>query len=305
MLKLLIKRAASACLLLSMLLAWGIVYVRGADSAPSAATEVELGEALASVNGVRIERELFDAEFQRIASFSTAADRGALAVDVLRYLIESELILQFAAANELVADDDEVNAEVASLTDNLGARRWRAWLAENRYTQAEYRAAVELQFVRKAVRAFVTSQLQDEAAHIRARHILVAREGEARRVLKRLAEGESFALLAAQLSLDASTKSFGGDLGWFVRGELLDPSLGEAAFSQHLGEIGGPIATRLGYHIIQVVGKAERPIEAGRLPNIAENIFQLWLEARITDADIRLNLEALDAIAASSPGQAE
>ena len=34
------------------------------------------------------------------------------------------------------------------------------------------------------------------------------------------------------------------------------------------------------------------------MPNIAENIFQLWLEAQVANADIRLNLAALNAIAA-------
>lgn len=300
---LLIKPAISFCLLLCLLLVSGIVPASAADSA--AATEVELGEALASVNGVLIERESFDAEYQRLASFSTAADPDALAVDVLHYLIEAELILQFAAANALDVDDEVVDAEVASFRDNLGARRWRAWLSENLYTEAEFRAAIQLQFARSAVRAFVTAHLRDEAPHVRARHILVARESEAEQVLVRLLEGESFAALAARLSLDVSTSAFGGDLGWFVRGELLDPSLGDAAFSQSPGEIGGPIAIRLGYHILQVVGKAEREIEAGRLPNIAENIFQLWLEAQVEVADIQLNLEALDAIADVSPGQAE
>ena len=298
------SRAASFCLLLCLLV-WGAMTVQAADSTEASATEIDPGEALASVNGVLIQRERFDAEFQRVVSFSTAADPGALAVDVLHYLIEAELIRQYAAAKDLQVDDEDVDAEVASLKDNLGARRWRTWLTENLYTEAEFRAAMKLQFVSSAVRAHVTSHLQDEVAQVRARHILVAQESEAEQLLERLADGEGFALLAGQLSLDVSTKAYGGDLGWFVRGELLDPGLGDAAFSQSLGEIGGPISTRLGYHILQVVAVAERPIEAGRLPNIAENIFRLWLEAQVEAADLWLNLEALDAIAESSPRLAE
>lgn len=298
-----IVRAIAFCQFLCLMLAAGLAPVQASDSA--AATEVDLGEALASVNGVLIEREPFDAEYRRVASFSTAADPGALAVDVLHYLIDAELILQFAAANALEVADETVEAEVASLQANLGARRWKRWLRDNLYTEAEFREAIRLQTVRSAVRAFVTAHLQEEVEHIRARHILVATESQADRVLRRLAAGESFALLAARLSLDVSTRDFGGDLGWFVRGELLDSSLGDAAFSQQLGEISGPIGTRLGYHILQVVGRAERKIEVGRLPNIAENIFQLWLEEQLKQADIRLNLEALDAIAAVSPQPAE
>lgn len=298
MLNLPIKRAASVCIVLSLVVVWGLVSVQASDSL--ATMEVELGDAMASVNGVLIKRARFDAEYQRVASFSAAVDHAALIADVLHHLIESELIRQFAQANDLEVEDADVDAEIASIQDNLGARRWMHWLRENRYTEGEFRAAIRLQLVRSQVRAFVTSHLRDEARHVRARHILVARESEAQHVLERLARGESFAALAAQLSLDVSTKAYGGDLGWFVRGELLDPGLTEAAFSQTLGEIGGPINTRLGYHVLQVVGLAERRIEAGRLPNIAENIFQLWLEALVEQADLRLNLEALDAVAASS-----
>ena len=301
----LFKRAASRYIWLALLLLSCLITAQAADSADVAVTEVELGEAMASVNGVNIERAKFAAEFQRVESFSTAADRGALAADVLQYLIEAELILQFAAANDLAVDDEDVDAEFASLKDSLGARRWRTWLADNHYSESAFWDAIRLQYVRSAVRTFVTSHLQDEVQHVRARHILVASEGEAEQLLERLENGESFARLAARHSLDVSTKSFGGDLGWFVRGELLDPTLGAAAFSQRLGEIDGPIGTRLGYHILQVVAKAERPIEAGRLPNIAENIFQLWLEAQVEAADILLNLDALNAIAAPSPQPAE
>ncbi len=303
MLNLPIKRVALTCILLSLVWAWGLVSIQASDGA--AVTEVELWEAMASVNGGDIKPELFEAEYQRVAAFSTAADPGALAVDVLRYLIEAELILQFAAANALEVDDHIIDAEIASLRDNLGAGRWRVWLSENLYTEAEFRAAMRLQFARKAVRDFVTAHLRDEVEHVRARHILVARESDAARVLQRLVEGESFARLAAQLSVDVSTSAFGGDLGWFVRGELLDPTLGAAAFSQQPGEIAGPIATRLGYHILHVVGRAERKIEPGRLPHVAENIFQLWLEAQVERAEIRLNLGVLNAFAAASARPAE
>ena len=99
-------------------------------------------------------------------------------------------------------------------------------------------------------------------------------------------------------SLDVSTKAFGGDLAGSSAANCWIRHWARR-LSRNVYEFGGPISTRLGYHILQVVGRAERPIEAGRLPNIAENIFQLWLEAQVEGADIRLNLEALNAIAES------
>ena len=74
MLNPLTKREAALCLSLCLLLGWGLVIGQASDSAPAAPTTVELGEALASVNGALIEREQFDVEFQRLAAFATAAD---------------------------------------------------------------------------------------------------------------------------------------------------------------------------------------------------------------------------------------
>ena len=293
------------CPLLSVFLFLPLAPLQAADSDPppmeTSDTVAELGDDLASINGVLIERESFDAAFARIAAFSTAADPNTLALDVVNNLVYEQLILQFAESNELVVDAETVNAEVASLKDNMGEDRWEAWLAENLYSEDEFWNAIHVHFVTLAVRDHVTAHLQGAVEHVRARHILVARESEAQHVIDRLEAGDSFAALAASFSLDVSNRDYGGDLGWFIRGELLDPRLGEAAFSQALGEIGGPITTRLGYHVLQVIGAAERRIEAGRLPYLTENIFNLWLEAQVEAADIHLNLEALDTLGLATP----
>ena len=274
--------------------------LQAADSAPilisSDSAEIAFGDALVLVNGVPIAREHFDTDFARVAAFSTAADPETLALDVLHRLIDEQLILQFAANNNLVVDDDAVDSEIASLKVNMGAGRWEGWLAENLYTADEFWDAIHKQFVKLAVREHVTAHLHRAVLHARARHILLTREAEAQQVIERLRAGEGFGALAAALSRDVSTRDYGGDLGWFIPGELLDPRLGAAAFSQALGEIGGPIATRLGYHVLQVLGRAERNIEAGRLPYLTENVFNLWLEEQLNAADIRFNLEALDSL---------
>lgn len=271
-----------------------------ADSEPLALledeTKVRYDDSLVLVNGARIERGRFEAAFARIASFSNAADPRILALDVLNGLIDDELILQFATENSLAADDHAVDTEIASLKASTGADRWDDWLVENLYTADEFWRAVHLHFTTLAVREQVTAHLHGRVLHARARHILTPRESEALVVIQRLRAGESFGVLAAELSLDVSTRDYGGDLGWFIRGELLDPRLGEAAFAQALGEISGPIATRLGYHVLQVIGRAERSIEAYRLPHLLENVFNLWLEEQLAAADIRINLEALESL---------
>lgn len=274
-----------------------------ADSEPAETAEarIELGDALVSVNGSLIERARFDSAFARLAAFSNAADPNTLALDVLNSLIEDELILQFARENDLEADEEAIEGEIKRLEESTGADGWEAWLVHNQYTADEFRDELRQHLVTMAVREQVTAHFYGDVPHVRARHILVARESETRSVMRRLRAGESFAALAAAHSLDVSTREFGGDLGWFVRGELLDRRLGEVAFSQEFGEISGPIATRLGYHVLQVIGRAERGIEPGRLPHLIENSFNLWLEAQLENANIRFNLGAIDKLPGARP----
>ena len=97
---------------------------------------------------------------------------------------------------------------------------------------------------------------------IKARHILLkvspdASESEktetkekALSLLKRLKDGEDFAALAKKYSQDPAA-SKGGDLGYFTRGQMVKP-FEELAFSLKKGELGGPVKTQFGWHIIRV-----------------------------------------------------
>ena len=97
---------------------------------------------------------------------------------------------------------------------------------------------------------------------IKARHILLkvspdASESEeteikekALSLLKRLKNGEDFAALAKKYSQDPAA-SKGGDLGYSTRGQMVKP-FEELAFSLKKGQIGGPVKTQFGWHIIRV-----------------------------------------------------
>lgn len=85
---------------------------------------------------------------------------------------------------------------------------------------------------------------------IRASHILVKSEEKAKEILEELNNGADFAELARKQSICPSSKK-GGDLGYFTRGKMVKP-FENAAFSLKKGEIGGPVKTEFGYHIIKV-----------------------------------------------------
>lgn len=113
---------------------------------------------------------------------------------------------------------------------------------------------------------------------VRARHILVALtpggENEAdalkraEEILARIRAGEDFATLASQLSEDLGTKPRGGDLGFITPGRMV-PEFDKAVFALKPGEVGGPVKTSFGYHLIKVEGRLDpspRPYEVAREP---------------------------------------
>src|SRR5207237_1252844 len=100
-----------------------------------------------------------------------------------------------------------------------------------------------------------------------ARHILVATEPFAERLVRRLDKGEKFDVLAKQESMDSS-KSNGGDLGWFTPDRMV-PEFAGALVALKAGEYTHrPIQTQYGWHIIQLLetrGLTPPPFEQVRV----------------------------------------
>lgn len=88
---------------------------------------------------------------------------------------------------------------------------------------------------------------------VRASHILVKTEDEAKNLLEEIKSGKSFAEAAKELSLCPSGRD-GGDLGFFKRGVMVKP-FEDAAFAlKKVGDISEPVQTQFGWHLIQMTG---------------------------------------------------
>lgn len=126
---------------------------------------------------------------------------------------------------------------------------------------------------------------------IRARHILfklppkadAQAEAQVRKkaeeLLQQIRKGVDFAQLAQSFSEDPGSSHSGGDLGYFKQGEMVKP-FEEAAFALKAGEVGGPVRTEFGYHLIKV----EEIRESGKasLSQVKEGIRQLLLQEKAT-----------------------
>jgi peptidyl-prolyl cis-trans isomerase C len=93
---------------------------------------------------------------------------------------------------------------------------------------------------------------------VRARHILVETEEEAKAILEQIKGGADFATLAKEKSKDPGGAD-GGDLGYFSKDQMV-PEFAEVAFKMYPGQISNPVKTQFGWHIIKVEDKRAKPV---------------------------------------------
>lgn len=99
---------------------------------------------------------------------------------------------------------------------------------------------------------------QPVKAQVKARHILVKEEEEAKGVIKMLDEGADFVKLAKEKSTGPSGPN-GGDLGYFGQGQMV-PAFEAAAFALDKGaHTKEPVKTQFGWHVIKVEDKRDEP----------------------------------------------
>lgn len=266
------------------------------DPAPISQSTLPAGadgsQIVARVNGEEISLQVYERTLARYQQQQfQAADPMALRASVLNALIEQALIDQAAAAEQISVTDAEIEAELAQNAGLAGSpEAWQEWLSSNSYTEAEFRETLRETLITSRVRDSLTQTLNGNVLQVHARHILVTDQTAANDVMTRLQNGEDFAALAAQYSNDVTTREQGGDLGWFTSEELLEPSLAQIAFNLTPGAIAGPVATSLGYHIIQTLERGERPVPEEKLPVLAQTRFENWLASLKASATIETYL---------------
>ena len=172
-------------------------------------------------------------------------------------------------------------------TEEAYRQRLNEWLAQAGISYEDLKEVLRVQLYRQKLMEEVTADVPLTEEQVWARHILVEDEATAQEVLEKLRAGEDFAALAQEYSQDPGSAPQGGDLGWFGRGVMIQP-FEEAAFSLDIGEISEPVQTQFGWHIIQVLGREERPLPPDRVRAAKEQAFRQWLQQVRAEADIEI-----------------
>lgn len=151
-------------------------------------------------------------------------------------------------------------AEKDGVTETPSFKQRMAFLT----LQAERNAYVQDKIAGSVTDAEVKARYDQEVSkfgdnvEVRARHILVETEEEAKAIIAELENGGDFAKLAEEKSKDPGSAAQGGDLGYFSRGQMVPP-FEEAAFALEVGSITDtPVKSDFGFHVIQLEDKRKQ-----------------------------------------------
>ena len=242
-----------------------------------------------------------DLDKQVTSQFSTAPERSSddqaniQKLEVLRSLIDSEIMLQRAERQSLMAPDTEVDAKYNELKAPYTQEEFQRQLSARKMTiedlKAQLRRDLSIQrLFNKEITSQITISEKDIADFYNANkpsfnlaepqvhmsQILVTPgldnvrnlkaddaqdEASARRkiegILQRLRAGEDFAAIAQNYSEDPNSSQNGGDMGYIPESSLekANADLRKAVMAMQPGQITGIIHTSEGYRILKVISK--------------------------------------------------
>jgi peptidyl-prolyl cis-trans isomerase C len=217
----------------------------------------------------------------------------ALFGTVLTQMIDRRLIAQAAEKSKL-GDDAEVKRRLAGLRERV---------LQEIYLSNELEKALTDDKVRSRHEQLLKSQPAKE--EVRARHILLASEADAKAVIDELTKGGDFAELAKSRSSGPSAAT-GGDLGYFAKDQMV-PEFAEAAFAMKKGETStAPVKTQFGWHVIKIEDRrqAAPPSFEERKDELRREMAQEMIVAIIDDLRKGAKIEqfSLDGVPAPADG---
>jgi peptidyl-prolyl cis-trans isomerase C len=235
------RRALAFAAVAALLIVLPAVSGCSKDSASEAQTASGPDPVVARVNGVDIKQSDLALAEEDVGAEMQAAPAEAKREHLISYLADVIMVTQ-AAEKKKLADNPEFKRRLAFLRNKL---------LMGFELQDEAKAAMTEDALKQTYSDAVKSMGGQE--EVRARHILVENEDEAKAIAEQLKGGADFATLAKEKSKDPGATD-GGDLGYFTKDQMV-PEFADVAFKMYPGQLSNPVKSQFGWHIIKVEDK--------------------------------------------------
>ena len=270
------------------------LFSQPVSTAPMMTASANPAAVIAVVDGKEITQGEIDGETMKMMDMASrrmpperiAQMKDRFAEQAMDNLILKTILVEQIDKDNVTVSEEEKTEAIAKFTSSLPAGvTMDDLIAKNNWTKEEFDKNLTMDLrINKLLESQTQSVAQptdddlkkfydenkerfDVPESVTASHILIATEAtdddaakatkkaKAEELRKKVTEGADFAAVATESS-DCPSKTRGGDLGSFAKGQMVKP-FEEAAYSQKVDEIGPVVETQFGYHIIKVTKHEE------------------------------------------------
>ena len=215
---------------------------------------------VASVDGTPISRDFYEFYIKGVTGKTSSDLSPEQRTQALDNLIRAQLIAHEAEKEGLNTQKDTAQLLKMEQLNVLEQALSQKFLANKQPSDDELKSEYDAEI----------AKMPKEEFH--ARHILVATQPFAQKIIERLKKGEKFEDLAKSESMDSS-KTNGGDLGWFTLDHMVKPfadAVSDLKTGQYTTE---PVQTQYGWHVIQLLGT--RPVNPPPFDQVKQRLVQV------------------------------
>lgn len=282
---------------------------------------------IATMSGFSITEEDLKIKMDQILCFTDKSPMGNDEVkryeyNLIDHMTKTEILYQEGISSGIKVSGDEIDKQYLTIIDGLKEKYSldeEGILKKLNVNKADFKNELDKELIAKKFIASTCSVTDKEAQkyyinnkgdflEIRASHILIKNidsrgndlkgkqkheaKVKAEQILKKALKGNNFADLAKKYSEDPSSK-YGGDLGYFGRGEMVE-SFEKAAFSLGDNQIHDKIVkSDYGYHIIKRTSQKYKDFSNVK-NEIINNISYEKQSKLIKQLKVKYNLNIVD-----------
>jgi peptidyl-prolyl cis-trans isomerase C len=213
----------------------------GVISTTPVLAQADADPVLAKVNGQAIHFSDLKAAAETLPPQARSMPPQQLYPMLLDQLIDAQALLVEARKTGLDKDPD--------------VQRTMQMAQDRALESAMLNKTVRPQVTEEAIQARYDAQYAGKTGEteVHARHILVADEATAKKIVADLEKGGDFVALSKEYSKDPGAAQQGGDLGFFKKTDMV-PEFAEAAFALKDNDVTpAPVKTQFGWHVIQTL----------------------------------------------------
>ena len=288
-----------------------LVSVLLAAACGSSDDESVPSDAIAVVSGQQIPREQFDALLEQTKAGYKQQGRDVpkagtpeyttLKTNIVQYLVQRAQFEEKAKELGITISDKQIDDELAKIKKDFfqgSDAKMQAQLKKQNITLDSLKRDIRAKLIQEKLYAKVTGDVTVTDKDIRdyydqhqdlygqpesrdVRHILVDKKALADDLYAQLKGGASFAQLAKKYSKDPGSAAQGGKLT-ISKGQTV-PEFDKLAFELKTGELGQPVKTQYGWHIIEALS-AVKAAKTQPYDQVKDQIKAQLLETKKSDA---------------------